>query len=83
MYPFIPPPPSPFPSSVYSYPGGEALTVADPNEGWVFHVIPDDTGSSAVWVAQRVPNGKFSTVCNIQCIECGVSIPVLCALCRA
>ncbi len=37
---------------------GEALTIADTEEAWVFHVAPDDTGRSAVWVAQRVPYGQ-------------------------
>ena len=23
---------------------GEALTVADPKEAWIFHILPDDTG---------------------------------------
>jgi dipeptidase len=41
---------------------GEALTVIDPNEAWVFHVLADDTGTSAVWVAQRVPPGHVSNL---------------------
>ena len=27
--------------------GGEALTIADKNEVWIFHISPDDTGASA------------------------------------
>ena len=26
--------------------GGEALTVIDPYEVWMFHILPDDTGNS-------------------------------------
>lgn len=44
--------------------GGEALTVIDPEEAWMFHIIPDDTGSSAIWVAQRVPDSHISVVSN-------------------
>ncbi len=44
--------------------GGEALTVIDPNEAWMFHIIPDDTKKSAVWVAQRVPDDHISVVAN-------------------
>ncbi|RHY93995.1 hypothetical protein DYB35_000967, partial [Aphanomyces astaci] len=40
--------------AVYSE-AGETLTVTDTKEGWVFHILPDDSGASAVWVAQRVP----------------------------
>jgi dipeptidase len=44
--------------------GGEALTVIDPNEAWMFHITPDDTGESAVWVAQRVPDDHVAVVAN-------------------
>jgi dipeptidase len=43
---------------------GEALTVADPDEAWVFHILPDDTGASAIWVAQRVPDDHIAVVAN-------------------
>lgn len=39
--------------------GGESLVLADRSgEAWVFHVSPDDTGVSAVWAAQRVPDDQ-------------------------
>jgi dipeptidase len=44
--------------------GGEALTIADPKEVWIFNISPDDTGKSAVWVAQRVPDDEISVVTN-------------------
>ncbi|GLE09065.1 hypothetical protein PINS_up020631 [Pythium insidiosum] len=43
---------------------GEALTIADPDEAWVFHILPDDTGRSAIWAAQRVPDDHVSVVAN-------------------
>jgi dipeptidase len=43
---------------------GESLQVVDPEEAWVFHITSDDTGTSAVWAAQRVPDGEVSAVAN-------------------
>ena len=44
--------------------GGEALTIADGVEVWVFNISPDTTGTSAVWAAQRVPEGHLTVVTN-------------------
>lgn len=43
---------------------GENLMVSDPNEAWVFHILPDDTGKSAIWAAQRVPEDHITVVAN-------------------
>ncbi|CAM9495048.1 unnamed protein product [Phaeothamnion confervicola] len=43
---------------------GEALIVADGSEVWVFHVLSDDTGASALWVAQRLPQGHVAVLAN-------------------
>jgi dipeptidase len=42
----------------------EALTIGDPKEAWVFHITADDTHESAVWVAQRVPDGEIAAIAN-------------------
>jgi dipeptidase len=51
--------------------GGEMLAVADPNEVWVFEIIPvgplwtPDSGKpGAVWCAQRVPDDQVSVCPN-------------------
>lgn len=44
--------------------GGEALQVVDPTEAWVFHILADDTGTGAVWAAQKVPAGHITAVAN-------------------
>lgn len=44
--------------------GGENLMVSDPKESWVFHILPDDSGTRAIWVAQRVPAGEVAAVAN-------------------
>lgn len=44
---------------------GEAITIVDAvGEAWVFHILPDDTGLSAVWAAQRLRDDEISIVPN-------------------
>ena len=44
---------------------GEAVTLIDSDgEAWVFHILPDDTGRSAVWAAQRLQDDHFTLVAN-------------------
>jgi dipeptidase len=45
--------------------GAESLIVTDRNEGWVFHILADPTGSSSIWVGARVPDGHAAVVANM------------------
>jgi len=42
----------------------ESLMVTDVAEAWVFHILPDPDGSSAIWAARRVPDDSFAVVPN-------------------
>jgi dipeptidase len=44
--------------------GSETLLLADTTEAWVFHIMADPTGKSAIWAAQRVPDNKVAVVPN-------------------
>ena len=44
---------------------GESLMVIDPSNAWVFHVSPDPSGASAIWAAQRVPDGHATCCANM------------------
>jgi dipeptidase len=43
---------------------GEALTVSDTDEVWMFHISPDPSATSAIWVAQRVSDGHITAAAN-------------------
>jgi len=43
---------------------GEMLVVGDPDEVFVFHILSDPTARSAIWAAQRVPEGEVMVAAN-------------------
>lgn len=43
---------------------GEALTIADGEEAWMFHILPDPTFTTAIWVAQRLEPDHISVSAN-------------------
>lgn len=42
----------------------ESLLVIDPQEAFIFQIMPDDTRNSSIWVAQRVPDDHVGSVTN-------------------
>eukprot|EP00742_Colponemidia_sp_Colp-10_P002202 GILJ01002354.1.p1 GENE.GILJ01002354.1~~GILJ01002354.1.p1 ORF type:complete len:515 (+),score=83.54 GILJ01002354.1:152-1546(+) len=52
------------PEASVSMMAGETLTVIDPKESWVFHILASPCGKSAVWAAKRVPDDEVSVVAN-------------------
>merc|ERR1719375_2837467 len=49
--------------------GSETLLIADTTEAWVFHILADPSGKSAIWAAQRVPDEKVAVVPNTYVIR--------------
>ncbi len=43
----------------------ESLGVTDTEEAWVFHILPDPTGESAIWAAQKIPDDGFAVLANM------------------
>ena len=49
---------------------GESISIADPNEAWIFEIIGKGEGQKgAVWVAVKVPDGFISAHANLSRIR--------------
>ena len=43
---------------------GEALVVADKDEGWIFEMTPLPDGKGGLWIAEKIPDGDFFVEAN-------------------
>lgn len=49
----------------YGYYGdGEAIYVADKNEGWLFEICSPPDKTSALWAAKKIPDGEVAVTAN-------------------
>ena len=39
--------------------------VGDTEEAWMFHILADPTGTSAIWAARRVPDDEVTVLSNM------------------
>ncbi len=63
----------------------ESLCIIDTAEAWVFHILADDSGKSAIWAAQRLEPGHAAACCNMFIIRamepedrCGANALIFC-----